>query len=198
MRYFCFLILFVSMNSFSMGSFENFILTNSGSKIDIKPNFFRVDYAEKIVFYKSANSEVETKIKFKDFDFIRFGKNKFKIYKLNSSKEINGYFVLCETASKTLIFSTNLGVDDDESNLVHYVFYIIDSNNNIVESLQFDNIKKPKSASLRADIFSKIQFYFSNCKLLMDRISSFDNTSLKNLNLDILGFFNSPVYIECL
>ena len=180
-----------------MESSSSFILTNNGSKISVKPNFFRIDYAEKTIIFKLSNSEVESTLSFKDFDYILIGKNKFKTYKLNSSKEVNGYFVLCETASKTLILSTNSAVDSDESNSLQYVFHVIDLNDNIIESVQFDNLKKPKSVSVRADIFSKIKFYFGDCSLLINRIAAFDNTSLQNLNLDILDFFNSPVYIQC-
>ena len=125
------------------------------------------------------------------------GRINLKRLKLNNSKEINGYFVLSETASKSLILSSTAS-DDEDSNLVNYVFYIIDLNNNILDSLQFDNLKKPKSVTVRGDIFSKIQFYFKDCNLLMDRISSFDNTSFQNFNLDILGFFDSPIYFDCL
>lgn len=185
------------MNSSAMGSFQSFIITNTGSKIVIKTNFFRIDYSEKTVFYKLESSEVEKKISFKDFDFILIGKNKFKIFKLSNSKDIIGCFVLAETASNSLIVSS-LPSDDESSNLVNYVFYILDSNNNILDSLQFDNLKKAKSVSVRSDIFSKIQFYFKDCKLLMERISSFDNTAFQNLNLDILGFFDSPIFIDCL
>jgi hypothetical protein len=183
------------MNSFSMDSFQSFILKREGTKISINPNFFRIDSNEKTVLYKLENSEAEKKISFKDLDYIIIGKIKFKTFKLNNSKEVIGYFVLSETASKSLIFSS---MSEDDSNISNYVFYILDSNCNILESLQFDNLKKAKSVSIRAEIFSKIQFYFNDCKLLMDRISSFDNTSFQNLNLDILGFFDSPVYFECL
>jgi hypothetical protein len=197
MKQFYFLILFLSINSFSMESLQSFILTNSGSKIAIKTNFFRIDYVEKTIFYKLENSEIEKNISFKDFDFILIGKNKFKTFKLNNSKEINGYFVLSETASKSLILSSSPS-DDEDSNLVNYFFYIVDSNNNILDSLQFDNLKKTKSVTVRGDIFSKIQFHFKDCNLLMNRISSFDNTSFENFNLDILGFFDSPIYYDCL
>lgn len=179
-----------------MESFQNFILTKGGIKITIKANFFRIDSYEKIIFYKLSNSDTESKMSFKDFDYIVIGKNKFKTFKLNNSKEINGYFVLCETSSKSLIFSS--GLNEENNNHVNYTFYIIDNNTNIIDSLEFDNLKKSKSVMLRADIFSKIQFYFGECSLLMNRISSFDNTSLQNLNLDILGFFDSPVYIGCI
>lgn len=189
-------MLLISMNSFSMTLFENFIIANDGSKINIKPNFFRIDSNEKTIFYKLLNSDVESKMKFKDLDYIIIGKNKFKTYKLNNSKEVNGYFVLSETASKALILSSNPD-DDEESTKVNYVFYILDLNNTIIDSLQFDNLKNSKSATVRGDIFLKIQFYFSDCPLLINRISAFDTISLQNSNLTILDFFNSPVYVEC-
>jgi hypothetical protein len=190
-------MLFLCMNSFSMPCFESFILTNDGSKINIKTNFFRIDNTEKIVFYKLPNSDVESKIKFKDFDYVHIGTNKFKTYKLNNSKEVNGYFVLSETASKALILTTKPD-QDEESNRVNYVFYILDLKNNILDSLEFDNLKSTKSTTLRGDIFSKIRFYFGECEMLMSRITSYDNLSVQNQNLDILDFFNSPVYIECI
>jgi hypothetical protein len=197
MQKFYLLILFISMNSFSMPIFESFILTNDGSKINIKTSFFRIDNTEKIVFYKLPNSDVENKIKFKDFDYIHIGTNKFKTYKLNNSKEVNGYFVLSETASNTLIFTTKPN-EDEESTKIIYVFYVLDLKNNIIDSLQFDNLKNTKSITARGDIFPKIQFYFMDCKQLITRIESYDNLSVKNQNLDILDFFDSPVYIECL
>ncbi|HSD08559.1 hypothetical protein [Flavobacterium sp.] len=191
-----FLVLFISMNSFSMSIVESFIITNDGSKINIKPNFFRIDTTEKLVFYKLLNSDVESKIKFKDFDCIYLGINKFKTYKLNNSKEVNGYFVLSETASKTLIFTTTAD-ENEESTKVNYVFYVLDVNNNIVDSLQFDNLKTAKSIAARADIYPKIQFYFGGCEMLIKRISSYDNLSVQDQNMSILEFFNSPVYTEC-
>ncbi|WP_157813352.1 hypothetical protein [Flavobacterium sp. 5] len=190
-------MLFLSINSFSMPAFESFILTNDGSKITIKTSYFRIDNTEKVVYYKLPNSDIESKIKFKDFDYIHIGTNKFKTYKLNNSKEVNGYFVLSDTASKTLIFTTKPN-EDEESSKVNYVFYILDLNNNIIDSLEFDNLKNAKSNNSRADIFSKIQFYFKDCEMLITRIESYDKLSAQNQNLDILDFFNSPVYIECI
>lgn len=190
------LVLFISMKTFSMPFVENFILTNDGSKIIIKPNSFRIDIGEKMAFYKLSNSNVESKIKFKDFDYIFLGSNKFKTYQLNNSKEINGYFVLSETASKTLIFTT-IPNEDAESTKVNYLIYIVDLNDTVIDGLQFDNLKNTKSSTRRGEIFSKIQFYFNECEKLITRVTSYDNLLLENQNMDILGFFNSPVYIDC-
>lgn len=189
-------MLFISMNSFSMPIIENFILTNDGTKIIIKPNSFRIDVREKIVFYKSSNSLIESKIKFKDFDYVLLGSNKFKTYQLNDSKEINGYFVLSESSSKSLILMTKPN-EDIESTKVSYVIYILNSDNTIIDSLEFDNLKNSKSITKRGDIFPKIQFYFKDCEMLISRITTYDNLSFENQNMDILNFFNSPVYIEC-
>lgn len=196
MKKFYFLVLFISMNAFSMPVIENFILTNDGVKIIIKPNSFRIDISEKIVFYKPFNSDVENKIKFKDFDYILLGSNKFKTYQLNNSKEINGYFVLSESASKTLLLTTKSN-ESTISTKINYVIYILDANENIIDGIQFDNLKNSKSITTRGDIYSKIQFYFNDCDKLITRISSYDNLSLENQNMDILKFFNSPIYIEC-
>lgn len=186
------------MNSFSMSITESYILTNDGSKIYIIPNSFRIDNKEKTVFYKLPNSNVDGKIKFKDFDYIQIGKNKFKIYRINDFREPQGYFVLSETDTNTLIFTTKAS-DDEESTQINYVFYVLESNNNnnIVDGLEFDNLKNPKSINARGEIFSKIQFYFKDCETLIKRITSYDNLSVENKRMDILNFFNSPVYSEC-
>jgi hypothetical protein len=179
-----------------MDSLQSFIVTNNGAKIGIKANFFRIDYSEKVIYYKLSAAETVIKMSFNDFDYILLGKNKFKTFRFNNEKEVNGYFVLAETASKSLILSS---VSDEENSvLVQYIFYVVDSNSNVIERVKFDNSKNSKSVAVRGDIFSTIRFYFGDCTLLMDRIVLFDNSTLENLNLDILGFFDTPLYIECL
>lgn len=175
---------------------ENFILTNDSLKIIINPNSFRIDIREKIVFYKVPNSNLENKIKFKDFDYVLLGSNKFKTYQLNDTKETDGYFVLSQTPTKTLILTTKPNTDVD-SHKVSYLMYIVSSSNKIMDGLEFDNLKNSRSITKRGEIFAKIRFYFSDCELLLSRITFYDNSTLENQNMDILDFFNSPVYIEC-
>jgi hypothetical protein len=191
-----FLLLLISMYAFSFETPQSFILTNTGQKINIKPNFFRIDSTERIIFYKLFNSETEIKMSFKELNYILIGKNKFQTYKLNNSNEINGYFVLSENTTYSLILSSNS--DDEDNNLMRYYLYIVDKSNKIIDNLNFDNRKSPKSSNVRADIFTKVQFYFGNCSLLINRLTSFDNMAVENLNLDILKFFDSPIFSECL
>ncbi len=189
-------MLFLSMNSFSMTVIDSFILTNDGTKIYLIPSSFRIDNKEKIVFYKMPNSNIDSKIKFKDFDYIQIGTNKFKIYRINNSREPQGYFVLSETDTKTLIFTT-IPNEDTQSTKVNYVFFILESNNNILDGLEFDNLKNSKSITKRGEILPKIEFYFQHCEMLLKRITAYNNTSVENKQMDILNFFNSPVYTEC-
>lgn len=196
MKKFYFLMLFLSMNTFSMPILESFILTNDGTKIYIKPNSFKIDNRQKMVYYKSPNSDIDGKIKFKDFDYVLIGANKFKTYKINKLNESIGYFVLAESISKTFIFTT-IPNDDEDSSKIKYVMYVLDEKGAILDGLEFDNLKNPKSINVRAEIFSKIQFYFNDCDNLMTRIRSYNKLSGQNGNMSVLDFFDSPVYIEC-
>lgn len=196
MNKFYFLLLFFYFNCFANESLDNYIFDRNGEQININPNFFRIDNFEKCIFYKLASGSSEIKMNFSDLDYVIIRKNKFKTVRFKSSKEIKGFFVLCETATKTLLFSSSSQEEDDS--VAKYEFYIIDKENLILENHSFDNLKRPKSASIRSDIFGKIRFFFDDCPLLIKRISSFDVASAENFNLDILGFFDAPIYINCL
>lgn len=196
MNKFYFFLLFLSFSGFATESFDNFIFNKNGDQININPNFFRIDNAEKCIYYKLVSGSSEIKMNFNDLDYVIIRKNKFKTVRLKNTKEIKGFFVLCESAAKTLLFSSS-SQEEDES-VVKYQFYIVDKENSVLESHIFDNLKRPKSASIRSDIFGKIRFFFDDCPSLIKRISSFDVASAENFNLDILGFFDAPIYINCL
>ncbi|MCZ8229459.1 hypothetical protein [Flavobacterium sp.] len=196
MNKFYFFLLFFSFTCFSAEIPNSFIVNKDGEQISINSNFFRIDNAEKCIYYKLANSPAEIKMNFNDLDYVMIRKNKFKTFKLANTKELKGFFVLSETVSNSLLFSS-ISSEEEES-VVNYEFYIIDKSGSIVESHVFDNLKRSKSASIRSDIFGKIRFFFHDCPQLIKRISSFDVNSVENFNLDILGFFDEPIYINCL
>lgn len=193
-KLFIFLLLLICQQAFS----ESFIIKKDGSKAEIRSNSFRVDAHEKTVYYKLIDQNSEVKTKFKDFDYVIFGVNKFKTFKLDQSNEVNGFFVLAETAEKTLISISIPDLDSEESTTVSYVFHVIDQENKIVESHEFNNTNNQKNANLRAEIYGKIKFYFPSCELLLNRLAYFDRNNLETNNTAILGFFNSPVYVSCL
>ena len=187
------LLLMIYQNVFP----DSFIVRKDGSKAEIQNNSFRIDAAEKTIYYKLAESSREIKTYFKDFDYVVFGVNKFKTFKLDKSNEINGFFVLAETAEKTLVSIAIPDMEEDSSN-ISYVFHVLDKQNNIIETHEFSNSKNQKNANLRGEIYSKIKFYFPNCELLLNRLSNFDRNIHDMNNTAILGFFNTPVYINCL
>ncbi len=175
---------------------DSFIIKVDGTKSQIKSNSFRVNSLEKMIYYKLIDSDKEIKMNFKDFDYVVFGVNKFKTFRLNNSKEITGFFVLTETVDKMLI---TISTADPESDgyKINYVFHIIDKAHNIIESHNFNNLKNQKSSNARSEIYSKISFYFPNCSSLTNRLSSYDKNTHSIENLSILSFFNAPIFIEC-
>lgn len=182
--------------TFNLTFADSFIIKLDGSKSQIKSNSFRVNSLEKMIFYKLVDSDKEIKLNFKDFDYVVFGVNKFKTFRLNNSKEVTGFFVLTETDDKTLI-TIPTADPESEGNKVNYVFHVIDKNQNIIESHHFNNLKNQKSSNARSEIYSKISFYFPNCASLISRLSSYDKNTHSIDNLSILGFFNAPVFTEC-
>ena len=182
--------------TFNLTFADSFIIKLDGSKSQIKSNSFRVNNLEKMIYYKLIDSDKEIKMNFKDFDYVVFGVNKFKTFKLNSSKEITGFFVLTETEDKMLITIPTQDPDSDD-NKINYVFHVIEKNMNIIESHNFNNLKNQKSSNARSEIYSKISFYFPNCTSLISRLSSYDKNTHSIDNLSILGFFNAPIFTEC-
>ncbi len=182
--------------TFNLTFADSFIIKLDGSKSQIKSNSFRVNSLEKIIYYKLIDSDKEIKLNFKDFDYVVFGVNKFKTFRLNNSKEITGFFVLTETDDKMLITIPTADPESD-NNKVNYVFHVIDKNFNIIETHTFNNLRNQKSSNARSEIYSKISFYFPNCSSLINRLSSYDKNMHSIDNLSILGFFNAPVFTEC-
>ncbi|SHI40245.1 hypothetical protein [Flavobacterium terrae] len=192
-NFYIFLLLFFSFN---LTFADSFIIKADGSKSQIKSNSFRVNSLEKMIYYKLIDSDKEIKLNFKDFDYVVFGVNKFKTFRLNNSREITGFFVLTETEDKMLITIPTVDPESDGKK-VNYVFHVIDKNYNIIESHNFNNLKNQKSSNDRSEIYSKISFYFSECINLINRLSVYDKNTHSIDNLSILSFFNAPVYIEC-
>lgn len=193
-KLFLFLLILITQYTFA----DSFIIKNDGSKAVIKSNSFRVDANEKRIYYKLVDNDSEIKMSFKDFDYVVFGVNKFKTFKLHNSNEVRGFFVLAETAEKTLISISMPDQDSDESNKISYVFYVLDKQNAIIDSHEFNNVQNVKNANIRGEIYAKIKFYFVSCDLLLNRLNYFDRNSQQINNTAILGFFDKPVYVSCL
>jgi hypothetical protein len=190
------LLLFLNFSSFAL---DPFIIKKDGSKQAIKSNSFHVDQAEKVIYYLLENDQTEVKMSFNDFSSVEFGVSKFKTFRLNNSKKVEGYFVLAESESKSLISIFKPDLENEDSKTFFYEFHVIDKNNTIIESHFFNNIIDQKNADLRNDIYTKIRFYFENCSTLSKILEMYDsnNYSKTNENTKILEFFNSHVYYQC-
>jgi hypothetical protein len=133
--------LFITINVFSE---DSFIIKKDGSKATIKSNSFRVDSNDKVIYFRLTSSEKEIKMSYNEFDYVEFGVNKFKTFRLNNSSEISGYFVLSETENRTLISSV-ITNEDEETSIVSYVFHVLDDQNNSIETHYFNNAKNKKN-----------------------------------------------------
>ncbi|MEO8515536.1 MAG: hypothetical protein ABI426_02270 [Flavobacterium sp.] len=193
-KLFLFLLVLIAQYSFA----DSFIIKNDGSKAVIKSNSFRVDANEKKIYYKLMDNDSEIKMSFKDFDYVVFGVNKFKTFKLQNSNEVRGFFVLAETAERTLVSISMPDQDSEESTKVFYLFYVLDKQNTVIDSHEFNNVVNVKNANIRAEIYAKIKLYFVSCDLLLNRLNYFDRNSQQINNTAILGFFDKPVYVSCL
>ncbi len=188
------LFILISHQAFS----DSFIIKKDGTKSEIRSNSFKVDAIEKQIYFKLIDQEKQIKMHFKDFDYVVFGNNKFQTFRLNNSTEVNAFFVLAETSDKTLISISIPDLESEESTKISYVFHVLDKQNNLIESYEFNNIQNQKNANVRSEIYNKIKFYFSGCELLMNRLNYFDRNINEINNTAILGFFNAPVYVSCL
>lgn len=187
------LLLIFSFLSFSAFA-EDEILLKSGIKETIKPNTFRVDYTERKISYQTNANSKEVTILFKDFDWVTVGINKFQTFTLDGSSVAEGYFVLSETATKRLIFRS---IQDEDSNLIKYAFYVIDINNKILDYHSFDNGTSKKSITQRSEIFLKIRYYFAECTEMMQRLELYDQYSSDMNHNRIVLFFKTPIYYNC-
>jgi hypothetical protein len=70
---------------------------------------------------------------------------------------------------------------------------VIDGNNKILDYVKVNTSGMYTNA--RAKILPFVNKHFSNCKVIMDEFSIYDDTDEKHLN--ILGFFDNQKYRKC-
>jgi hypothetical protein len=193
-----YLLLFINFSGYAV---DSYIIKKDGTKQVIKNNSFHVDQTEKMIYYQLENDQKEVKMSFNDFSSVEFGVTKFKTFRLNNSKKVEGYFVLAESEDKTLISIFKPDQEDEESKTFFYEFHVIDKSNTIIESHFFNNVVDQKNADLRNEIYVKIKYYFENCSTITKVLEMYDHENYSktnnNNNTKILEFFNSHVYYKC-
>lgn len=186
-------IFFIYVNGFSQ---NYFFVDKKGIKTIIQDTSFDLVIKDERIQYVPEGKKWEKYIKFKDIDYGLFGSYYFKSFKLKkengNSKRETAFFVLAETAERKLL-AYAYTVIGKYSSVDFYEVYVIDNNNVL---LDFAKVNTGGSdTDERAEILPFIKKHFSNCKVLLDEFSKYDDTDKKHLN--ILGFFDNLSYRKC-
>lgn len=192
-----FLVFFFSLNSYSQNSF---ILKKDGTKIEISDKFtdFQVINIDKRISYVVPGKTWEKYITYKDLDYASFGQYVFKSFKVK--KKQKGYFVLADDVDKRLVclvtaVTTKQG-KSLYSTITYYDVLVLDLGDNIIETLYFKGTSKSAdNVGLRKKVPELIKRNFQNCPKVIERMESFNTND--EYFMDILSFFDSPVYLKC-
>ncbi|MFB9080252.1 hypothetical protein ACFFLS_11820 [Flavobacterium procerum] len=192
-----FLVFFFSLNSYSQNSF---ILKKDGTKIEISDKFndFGIINIDKRISYVIPGKTWEKYITYKDLDYASFGQYVFKSFIIK--KKQKGYFVLADDVDKRLVcLVTTVTTKQGKSlysTITYYDILVLDLNNNIIETLYFKGTSKSLDhVELRKKVPELIKRNFKNCPKVIERMESFNTND--EYFMDILGFFDSPVYLKC-
>ncbi|MFD1603201.1 hypothetical protein ACFSJW_18895 [Flavobacterium artemisiae] len=192
-----FLVFFFSLNFYSQNSF---ILKKDGTKIEISDKFndFEIINIDKRISYVIPGKTWEKYITYKDLDYASFGQYVFKSFIIE--KKQKGYFVLAEDVDKRLVcLVTSVTTQQGKSlysTITYYDILVLDLNNNIIETLDFKGTNKSLGhVELRKKVPELIKRNFKNCPKVIERMESFNTND--EYFMDILGFFDSPVYLKC-
>jgi len=187
------MLLFFSLNSFAQNSF---FIDKKGEKTIIKDDEWDIIVIDKRVSYKLPGKTWEKYITFSDLDYGIFGSYKFKSFKINKKKK--AYFVQAEADGKSLIslavttVATSGGISSSNT---HYEVLVVDSEDNVLEKLDFHDFRNSKSVSARGQLAGMVKSHFPNCRLLLEAL---DNANMHDkLNMEILSFLNTPIFRDC-
>lgn len=181
------------INGFSQ---NYFFVDKKGVKTVIKDDSFDLVIIDERIEYVPEGKKWEKYIKFKDIDYGLFGSYYFKSFKLikenGNSKRETAFFVLAETAERKLLANAYT-VIGRYSSVDFYEVYVIDNNNVLLDFAKVNTGGSDKDE--RAKILPFIKKHFSNCKVILNEFSKYDDTDKKHLN--ILGFFDNLSYRKC-
>ncbi|MEO0059355.1 MAG: hypothetical protein RLZZ312_1002 [Bacteroidota bacterium] len=176
----------------------SYILTKSGKKFEMQYSSIQIAVLDKLVNFKTLSGSAK-EVAFSDLDVAKFGNFMFKSFKFVENKNNNCFFVLAESAQKTLI---SIGIpaaeSDEDVSLVptKYEVYVLDSNYKVIDFLFFNNQKSEKGAIGRSELQDFIRRNFEDCSDVIDRFGDFEKLNSPQY-MGIIGFFSKPIYVNC-
>ena len=193
------LLLIVLITVFPVFGQDAYVLKTDGSKISVDDASVRIITSDKKILFRPAEKGREQTLSFSDFDILIYNNFKFKSLNINKKTEKDGYFILAESNSKSLIFKILTANPQDEDELPKPIFQllIIDEFLSTLSSFIVNDQTNIKNIEVRNQILLNIKMAFPNCDNLINRVMDYDKKNGDSKNLSILGIFNSPVYFDC-
>lgn len=189
------LLLFTLTIGYSFNDATNYVMKNNGEKVVIHPAFFKLDQSNEYIIFKVSAIAKEIKLHFSEFKYVMVKNLKFVTLNFGGNKGHKGFFMLCENKNNALVFTIENPIES--SDFKSYHFYILDTNNTIIEEHKFDNALTNKSIALRNDIFGKINFFFNSCSDFTKRLAMLDNSEPESKSISILELFDQPIFYDC-
>jgi len=152
---------------------EGFIIDKDGKKIIVDVS--KVKYLSDELQYQLPNSEKIKNIDIDDIMTADLGDYRIETYTID--KKPKPYFIIAETTEEKLvvykkfhyIHYTNSQGNTKTSSSVDYKYYILDTNNTVIERQDFTDIKGVKEAQKRDEAEAILKNHFRDCPELKRR-----------------------------
>lgn len=174
------------------------IVKKDGTEINVSQGTIHVEPGNKRLTYFLKDSKKELHVKFKELDRANWGDFIFRTFTIDGKEK--GYYVVAETASKTLVSAKRTRIKSRggfESTYTHYEVAVLDKQNKVVEALSFTDENTDKKSAERGKVVPMISTHFHDCPKLTERAGAFESPPNDTKNTTILVFLNDPVFVKC-
>jgi hypothetical protein len=180
----------------TQASAQSFIQKKDGTKLPVVEGSIKVLPANNKLQYSFGSNDFKTK--YKDLDFAVFDGFLFKTFV--QKNKVRGYFVLAESATKTLAaigILKSRPAGGFESTFKRYELHVFTSDGKLLETISFTDEKSDRNMIHRADAAALIRSHFSDCENLIQRLEAFEISNTDQQNDGISKFVDSKVYTTC-
>lgn len=177
---------------------QEFIQKKDGTKTDVSNGSIYIESDRNKVAYLLKDDKKVRYVKFKDLDYASYGGILFKSFLID--KKQSGYFVISEYSGKTLVTSKQTKIKNRggfESTYSQYKILVLNTENQIMETLSFTDTNSVTSIGNRSNVVSMIKNHFSGCSELMERVSLFESPASDLEHTIVLTFMNDPKLVNC-
>lgn len=175
---------------------QSFVQKSDGTKIAVPEGSITIEPVNKRIVYKTGN--VKNKIKYKDLSHAAFNGSLFRVFK--EGKRSKGYFVLAESAGKTLAAiadTRSKPAGGFEKKFSRIEMCVYSNTGGLVERIVFSDDRNDKNTMLRADAAALIRSHFGDCEAPIQRLEAFEMTDTETQNNGISKFVESKIYTDC-